>query len=119
MYEARKIKATKYARKLRKKITDEERALWYKLKAGRFLGLKFKRQEPIGPYIVDFYCHSKKLIIELDGGHHNEEEVKGYDEERTLYLESKGLRVIRFWNYQINKNINLVLDQIIILGDLE
>lgn len=109
---------TKRARKLRKKSTFEERLLWSKLKDRKLLGYKFRRQEPIGPYIVDFYCHEKLLVIELDGGQHNNKIVSIYDQLRTEYLESFGLKVIRFWNQQLRKSSFQVIDQIIELGDL-
>jgi len=72
--------------------------------------LKFKRQEPIGPYFVDFVCHLKKLIIELDGGHHGEEDQIKYDQIRTEFLERQGYKVIRFWNAEVFTNIEGVLE---------
>ena len=87
------------AKLLRKKMTDAELHLWYHLRGHRFLGLKFKRQKPIGPYIVDFVCLEKDLVIELDGGQHSE--AIAYDDIRSAWLASQGLRVLRFWNHEV------------------
>ena len=76
-------------------------------------GLKFRRQYPIGEYIVDFVCKDIKLIIELDGGQHNKEENIEYDKNRTLFLENKGYKVIRFWNNEIDNNIEGVYKTIL------
>jgi very-short-patch-repair endonuclease len=76
-------------------MTDAERRLWYRSRAHRFLDLKFKRQAPIGPYIVDFICFEHKLIIEVDGGQHAESEA---DRRRDEWLRSEGYLVLRFWN---------------------
>jgi very-short-patch-repair endonuclease len=100
---------TERARSLRKAQTDAESKLWYYLRAKRFYDLKFKRQEPIGPYYVDFVCRTKKIIIELDGGHHAEEFQKEYDDVRTQYLESRDYKVIRFWNAEVFENPEGVL----------
>ena len=93
------------ARKLRQSSTKEERVLWQLLRNRQFKNLKFKRQFPIGNYIVDFVCEEIKLIIELDGRQHNEPENIEADKVRTEFLESKGFKVIRFWNKDINLNI--------------
>ena len=93
------------ARELRQSSTKEERVLWQLLRNRQFKNLKFKRQFPIGNYIVDFVCEEIKLIIELDGGQHNEPENIEADKVRTEFLESKGFKVIRFWNKDINLNI--------------
>ena len=74
--------------------------------------MKFKRQYPIGNYIVDFVCIEKKLIIEIDGGQHNEKDNIKYDNIRTQYLESAGYKVIRFWNNDVFENIEGVLSEI-------
>ena len=79
--------------------------MWELLRAKRFCDLKFKRQQPIGNYIVDFVCFEKKLIIELDGGQHNENQNKIKDDNRTKYLENLGYKVIRFWNNDILQNL--------------
>ena len=98
------------ARKLRQSSTKEERVLWQLLRNRQFKNLKFKRQFPIGNYIVDFVCEEIKLIIELDGGQHNEPENIEADKARTEFLESKGFKVIRFWNKDINLNIGGVYE---------
>ena len=94
---------------LRHNQTIEESILWNKLRQGK-LGFKFKRQHSIGPYIMDFYCPKKRLSIELDGSHHSEN--KKYDTERTNFLSEFGIKVLRFWNKEVNANINAVVDKI-------
>jgi very-short-patch-repair endonuclease len=89
---------------LRKNSTPQEIILWSRLRAKRFKDLKFRRQYLIGKYIVDFICLEKKLIIELDGWQHKEENQERYDEKRTKYLERNGFKVIRFWNNEVNNN---------------
>jgi very-short-patch-repair endonuclease len=89
------------SRRLRKQATDAERHLWYELKNRQFAKYKFRRQYVIEPYIVDFICLTKKLIIELDGGQHSDQ--LGYDHARTLFLQERGYQVIRFWNDAIFK----------------
>ena len=86
------------SRNLRREQTDAERLLWGHLRAKRFQQYHFKRQKVIGPFIVDFFCSKAKLIIELDGGQHNEDSAVKYDLEMTSYLNSRGFKVIRFWN---------------------
>jgi very-short-patch-repair endonuclease len=78
--------------------TDAERALWQMLRGRRLCGARFRRQQPIGPYIVDFYCSAAKLVIELDGSQHGADASTVYDESRTRYLESVGFQVLRIWN---------------------
>lgn len=95
---------------LRSNQTDVEQKIWYQLRAKRFYGYKFKRQVPIGTYITDFACVEKKLIIELDGGQHDDQ--KAQDDKRTAYLEQQGYRVLRVWNNEIVDNIEGVLEVI-------
>ena len=97
------------ARNLRKNATIQERWLWNLLKNRQFHKLKFKRQQPIGDYIVDFICKEAKIIIEIDGGQHNEPENIEYDKTRTEYLKNLGYKVIRFWNNEIYENIEGVV----------
>ena len=104
---------TEKARSLRKNMTKQERILWHFLRKKSINGLKFRRQYPIGSYIVDFICNEKKLIIEIDGGQHNEDKNLIYDQERTKYLETKGYKVIRFWNHDIENNIEGVYREIL------
>ena len=98
-----------YARELRKNSTDAEKRLWYFLRANR-LGFKFKRQVPVKNFIVDFVCHEKRLIIELDGGQHQTNQV--YDELRTIELNRCGFQVLRFWNTDVLRETNMVLEVI-------
>lgn len=87
-------------------MTSQERKLWSIIRDRQFLGYRFRRQFPIGYYIVDFVCREKKIIIEIDGGQHNEKQNIEYDKIRTEYLTSEGYRVIRFWNNDIDNNID-------------
>jgi very-short-patch-repair endonuclease len=100
------------AKRLRANTTPHERILWRALKELPIEGTHFRRQAPIGPYVVDFFCPARKLIIELDGGHHNEDETAGRDRERQTWLEQEGYRVVRFWNSEINGDLNAVLERI-------
>lgn len=94
---------------LRKNQTPQETILWAQLRQHR-LGFKFKRQHSIGPYILDFYCPDRKLAIELDGSQHLEN--KQYDNERTVYMSDFGIRIIRFWNNEVNTDIVGVMESI-------
>lgn len=99
------------AKKLRNNVTATEMILWGRLKE-YFPLIKFRRQHPVSIYIVDLYCHSKKLVIEIDGSIHDLEEIKINDAERQNELEKLGLRVIRFTNKEILNNIESVLTTI-------
>ena len=99
-----------FAKRLRRHHTETEMKLWSCLRARRFMGLKFRRQFPLEPYIVDFICLENKLIIEIDGGQHNER-VK-YDMKRTEYLNKLGYKVLRFWNSDIFNQFDIVLEEI-------
>jgi very-short-patch-repair endonuclease len=101
-----------FARELRKKQTDAENLLWQILRGRRFCGFKFRRQCPMHGYILDFYCHEAGLAVELDGGGHNEEEQRLYDEERTKILEAAGVHVVRFWNNDVLNSFEVVLEKI-------
>lgn len=103
---------TKRAKVLRKNLTDAEQYLWYILQRKNFKGLKFRRQQPIGKYIVDFVCFSKKLIIELDGGQHAEEQ-REYDKKRDSWLKGQGFIVLRFWNTDVLENREGVITEIL------
>ena len=104
---------TQLARNLRTNSTKQERTLWKLLRNYKLKNLKFKRQHPIGNYIVDFICKEKWLIIEIEGGQHNEVENKIYDAKRTKYLNSRGYKVLRFWNNEIDNNIEGVYETIL------
>jgi very-short-patch-repair endonuclease len=100
------------AKALRQDMTDAERIVWYRLRAHRLRGAGFRRQAPIGPYIVDFVCHAEKLIIEVDGGQHFEPEHMAHDERRRAFLAAQGYRVLRFSNLEVMKNRSGVLETI-------
>ena len=100
-----------HAKQLHRNMTPAEVKLWARLRAHRLEGVHFRNQHAIGNYVVDFCAPRKKLIIELDGSQHMEQE--GYDKERTQYLESKGYTVIRFWNHDVMKDIDSVIRAII------
>ena len=97
------------AKKLRAEMTDAERRIWYNLRGHRFGGLKFRRQVPIGPYIVDFICFEHRLIVELDGGQHADNID---DRDRDEWLRGEGYKVLRFWNNDVLRNTNTVLEEI-------
>lgn len=100
------------AKKLRANTTPHERILLRALKELPIEGTHFRRQAPIGPYVVDFFCPAKRLIVELDGGHHNDDATAARDSERHSWLEREGYRVIRFWNSDVAGNLNAVMEQI-------
>jgi adenine-specific DNA methylase/very-short-patch-repair endonuclease len=99
-------------RDLRKNSTDAEQLLWNLLRDRYLHGVKFRRQHPIGRFILDFYCHEFKLAIELDGGGHNEQQQRQYDEQRTKALEGEGIKVLRFWNHDVLLRTETVLEVI-------
>jgi very-short-patch-repair endonuclease len=105
-----------FAKRLRRNQTDVEKNLWMALRSRQINHLKFRRQVPLGKYIVDFVCFEKRLIIELDGGQHAD--AKDYDQERTNWLELQGFKVVRFWNNDVIENIEGVLTRIIELTAL-
>lgn len=109
MLDKRKIT---YSRSLRQDQTDTEKLLWYHLRNRQIAGLKFRRQQVIGEFIVDFACLEKKVIIELDGGQHNSEKGVRKDNERTIWLKKEGYTVLRFWNNEVLRDMNGVLDRI-------
>ncbi len=90
-----------------------ENILWRELRGRRFQGFKFRRQQPIGPYIVDFCCFESKVTVELDGGGHASEDALAYDHQRTEYLRSLGLRELRFWNADVVNKREEVLTNIL------
>ena len=105
------------ARDLRRASTDAELRLWRHLRNRQFSNLRFARQDPIGPFIVDFVCRARKLIIELDGGQHVDQ--SDVDAQRTEHLESLGYRVLRFWNNDVLTNTDGVLETIRLSLNLE
>jgi very-short-patch-repair endonuclease len=101
-----------FARTLRRSSTDAEQLLWRLLRNRRLAGFKFRRQHPVPPYTLDFYCDAKKLAIELDGGQHFTEEARAHDEIRTGFLASRGIQVLRFWNDIVLTETDAVLEAI-------
>ena len=102
--------ASPIARRLRETPTDAEKKLWSRLRENQVGGFRFRRQQPIGDYVVDFFCPDTNLIVEVDGGQHAE--TIGRDDMRTGWLESKGYRVVRFWNDEVLGNIDGVVERI-------
>ena len=98
------------AKRLRGNQTEAEQRLWYHLRAHRFMDLKFKRQKPLGRYIVDFACLEHRLVIELDGGQHSKQTA--YDQRRDAWLRSQGYAVLRFWNNDVMQHLEGVLERI-------
>jgi very-short-patch-repair endonuclease len=104
--------ANERARQLRKTLTRQEVRLWKKLREFREFGFHFRRQSPIGRYIVDFECRKARIIVELDGGQHNLESHAARDAERDVALTGLGYSVLRFWNHDVDANIEGVLEVI-------
>ncbi len=98
------------ARRLRRDETEVERRLWSRLRARQLCDAKFRRQHPIGPFIVDFCCLERRLVVELDGGQHAAQ-VEA-DQKRSLFLEHSGYRLLRFWDNQLTEDIEAVLQRI-------
>lgn len=103
--------STDRARNLRRNATDAERRLWSRLRRNQLKDHHFRRQVPIGPYVADFVCAPKKLIVEVDGGQHVDRQAA--DDARTRYLESEGFRVLRFWNNDVLGNTDGVVETIL------
>ncbi len=104
---------TGFAAHLREDMTDAERRLWAALRSRQVAGLKFRRQQPIGPYIVDFFCPSAKLVVELDGDQHGAKKAVDYDENRTRWLVERGYRVLRFPNADVFKEPVRIVEGIV------
>ncbi|MDR6219258.1 endonuclease domain-containing protein [Deinococcus soli (ex Cha et al. 2016)] len=102
---------TEKARRLRRDQTDAEATLWHLLRS-RGLGVKFRRQYPVGPYITDFACIERGLVVELDGSGHATPHGRASDAERTRYLNAAGFRVVRFWNNEVLTNLDGVVQVI-------
>jgi very-short-patch-repair endonuclease len=101
-----------FAFRLRQDATESERKLWSLLRTRQIAGLRFRRQQPIGPYIVDFYCSAAKLVIELDGDQHGADKAVGYDAARTAWLSAHGYTVLRFPNRDVFQNPHVIMDAI-------
>jgi len=102
----------KRRRELRRNQTEAEKMVWARLRNKQFYGMKFFRQYSIDPYILDFYCPTVKLTIELDGGQHNQPENKGYDLARSEFLKAQSIDVIRFWNHEVLLNMEGLLSEL-------
>jgi very-short-patch-repair endonuclease len=89
------------AKQLRKSSTDAERLLWRVLRSRQIAGYKFRRQQPLGEFIVDFVCLEKRLVVEVDGGQHTEALQAAHDSERSAWLEQQGFSVLRFWDHEV------------------
>lgn len=109
LYNLSKFK--QFRKELRTNMTEPEKKLWVKLRRKQFLGLRFHRQFSVGKYILDFYCPEKRIAIEIDGSQHLNVEIKINDAERTRFLESLNIKVLRFQNHEVN-NLQSVLDTI-------
>jgi adenine-specific DNA-methyltransferase len=110
-------KLLEFARNLRRGQSEAEGILWAFLRDRRLLGLKFRRQHPIGPYIADFFCSELNWVIELDGGQHNTDEARSYDTRRTEFLQSRGVEVTRFWNNQVACEAEAVVERLLDLAE--
>jgi very-short-patch-repair endonuclease len=102
--------ASPIARRLRSVPTEAEKRLWAHLRSKQLSGFRFRRQQPIGDFVVDFFCPEARVIVEVDGGQHND---SGSDERRDVWLGSQGYRVIRFWNNEVIANIEGVLETLL------
>lgn len=101
-----------YSRRLRKDMTDAEKLLWSRIRGKQLKGFQVYREKPIGRFVVDFYCPKAHLVIELDGGQHYSEEMRARDGLRDKYLESVGLRVLRFSDREVFEDLTAVLEKI-------
>ena len=110
MYFRAKPETLETARILRRRMTETENLLWEKLRARQILGLRFRRQHPIDFFIVDFYCHQARLVIEIDGEIHSQQ--ADYDDGREAHIEKYDIKVIRFTNFEVINDIEKVLDKI-------
>ena len=104
--------ANRFARNLRRNATGAERTLWQQLRLLKAEGFHFRRQVPIGEQIADFACYRRRIVIELDGGHHSEPEHEAADALRTARLAARGFKVLRFWNVDVLQNLEGVIDSI-------
>lgn len=105
-------KLFEFARTLRQNSTEAEKLLWQQIRNKQIDNLKFRRQHPLEKYIADFYCHEKKLVIELDGSIHNDKEKREDDYNRTYVLKEFGIMVLRFRNEEVKNDIKFVIEEI-------
>ncbi|MDB5331440.1 MAG: hypothetical protein JWP03_2591 [Phycisphaerales bacterium] len=102
----------RFAKELRESSTDAERKLWSLLRGRKLAGFKFRRQYPVGGYILDFYCIRANLALELDGGQHSQPDAVAYDLRRTQCLAELGVRVLRFWDHDVLKDPDAVTNTV-------
>jgi len=112
LHHGAKESTCRFAKELRLKTTEAEQILWALLRNRQLNGKKFRRQHPIANYVADFYCHEAKLVVVLDGNHHKKPDAREYDKQRTIALNENGLIVLRFWNEQVIKHPEKVLQKI-------
>jgi very-short-patch-repair endonuclease len=115
---SRSAAMTSRARKLRKDLTEAEKKLWRALRRDQIGGLSFRRQHPIGPYVLDFYCPELGLAIEVDGGQHGYLSKHIDDERRSRWLSTQNVQVIRFWNNDVMQNLDGVLSEIVLVAQI-
>ncbi|OHV86928.1 endonuclease domain-containing protein [Mesorhizobium sp. ORS 3428] len=108
----------KNAKSMRRAMTDAELKLWNELRAHRLMGMSFRRQVPIGPYIVDFACSGHRIIVEVDGSQHADAEHSQRDEARSAYLSASGWTILRFWNHDVIRDIDNICQHIVIAAGL-
>lgn len=101
-----------FARRLRKEATSAEQFFWLLLRNRRFMGLKFRRQHSLPPFVIDFYCEEIRLAVELDGGQHNQEPHQVRDEKRTARIHEQGIEIVRYWNNDVMQNTEGVLEDL-------
>ncbi|MCX2574801.1 endonuclease domain-containing protein [Pedobacter sandarakinus] len=112
LFKGANAKLFEFSKVLRKTQTDAENLIWQSLRNRKVLGFKFRRQHPLDKYIADFYCYEAKLVIEIDGGIHDQNENAEHDKNRTYELEELGITIIRFTNEMVNSNLDKVLSTI-------
>ncbi|WP_146566389.1 endonuclease domain-containing protein [Posidoniimonas corsicana] len=110
MYQSNDQRA--FARALRSNQTEAERQLWSRLRKRQLCDCRFRRQFAVGPFVVDFECSERQVVVELDGGGHNTEAERQRDQRRTQYLESRGYQVLRYWNTDVTDDTDAVLEAI-------
>jgi len=108
----------KNAKSMRRVMTDAELKLWNEMRSHRLMGMSFRRQVPIGPYIVDFACSAHHLIVEVDGSQHSDTEHAERDKARSVYLKESGWTILRFWNDDVIRDIDNVCQHIVIEAGL-
>ncbi len=103
---------TMRARAMRRAMTKHEMKLWVHLRGAQMGGCSFRRQHSVGPYYLDFYCPAAMLAVELDGSQHGTAQARDYDDDRAAFLIRKGIAVLRFWNHELDNNLDGVLEAI-------